>query len=163
LTLAGVAAFLFIFSRSWRTVGLAVLPVSAALALLFGGMGHAGMSLGIATSMFASLTVGIGVDFALHFQHAYSNAQRRGLDRAGALLATLGGAGRAIRWNVVVLAAGFSVLVLSDLAPNRALGILLATAMGVCYATTLLLLPQLLPGAKCVASAPRVGPQGLEE
>ncbi|MBW2274103.1 MAG: MMPL family transporter [Deltaproteobacteria bacterium] len=164
LTLVGVAALLFLFSRSASTVGLAMLPVASALALLFGGMGYAGLSLGIATSMFASLTVGIGVDFALHFQHAYQSARRRGEECRDALLTTLGGTGRAIRWNVGVLAAGFAVLVVSDLGPNRALGILLASAMLACYAMTLLLLPLLLPRVRSAAvSAPRVGAQGLEE
>jgi predicted RND superfamily exporter protein len=163
LTLIGVAALLLLYSRSVTTVGLTVLPVLAALVLLFGGMGYAGLSLGIATSMFASLTVGIGVDFALHFQHGYRSARRRGEEHAAALRATLGGPGRAIRWNVGVLAAGFSVLVVSDLGPNRALGILLASAMLACYAMTLLLLPLLLLRAGGAASAPRVGAQGLEE
>jgi len=155
LTLAGVAALLFLFSRRASTVGLAVLPVAAALVLLFGGMGYGGMSLGIATSMFASLTVGIGVDFALHFQHAYQSARRRGQDHTGALVATLGGTGRAIRWNVGVLALGFTVLVASELGPNRALGILLAAAMLASYAMTLLLLPRLLPRA---GASPRQPP-----
>jgi len=144
LTVAGVGLILLISSRSGRTLGLALLPVLAALLILFGGMGYAGMSLGIATSMFASLTVGIGVDFALHFQHAYGIARRREPDHVRALRATLQGAGTALRWNVGVLALGFSVLMLSTLGPNRALGVLLAAAMLVCYATTLLLLPQLL-------------------
>ena len=92
----------------------------------------------------ATRTVGVGVDFALHIQHMYTREREGGVAHAAALAATLAKAGRAIRWNVGVLAVGFSVLALSELAPNRALGILLGLAMGVCYAMTLLLLPQLL-------------------
>jgi len=144
LTLAGVALVLLLLSRRFAVVALAIAPVAASLAVLFGAMGYAGVPLGIATSMFASLTVGVGVDFALHVQHTYAQEREHGTAHAAALAATLAKAGRAIRWNVGVLAVGFSVLTLSELAPNRALGILLGAAMLVCYAMTLLLLPQLL-------------------
>jgi hypothetical protein len=53
-------------------------------------------------------------------------------------------AGRGVAWNAIVLAAGFFVLNLSSLKPNHSLGILLATAMVVCYAATFMLLPRLL-------------------
>lgn len=53
-------------------------------------------------------------------------------------------AGRAVRWNAVVLSLGFLVLTLSVLKPNHSLGLLLAAAMATCYATTLLFLPSLL-------------------
>jgi predicted RND superfamily exporter protein len=144
LALVGVALVLVLLSRSLSLVAVVIAPVAAALLVLFGIMGYAGMSLGIATSMFASLTVGVGVDFALHVQHTYARERAGGAAHRGALSTTLAQTGRAIRWNVGVLAAGFSVLALSQLAPNRALGMLLGAAMLVCYAMTLLLLPQLL-------------------
>jgi predicted RND superfamily exporter protein len=57
---------------------------------------------------------------------------------------SLATAGRAVRWNAVVLGLGFLVLTFSALPPNRVLGLLLAAAMLAAYLMTVLLLPRLL-------------------
>jgi predicted RND superfamily exporter protein len=119
-------------------------PVLAATLLLFGALGYAGVPLGIATSMFAALTLGAGVDFALHYVHAYRRERRAGRPHDEAVLATLRTAGRGVLWNAVVLACGFSVLAVSAIKPNASLGLLLAAAMLVSYATTVGLLPEIL-------------------
>lgn len=124
--------------------GLAVLlPAAAACCLVFAGMGYLGIPLGIATSMFGSLAIGVGVDFGFHFVHRYQHERRRGADGPRSLAATLAAAGRAIRWSAVVLSLGFAVLWLSDLRPNHSLGLLLAAAMAATYLLTLLALPAL--------------------
>lgn len=135
------------FARGWAGL-IAMAPVAAALVLLFGGMGYAGLHLGVATSMFASLTVGIGVDFGIHFLHTYQRERAGGSDWEQATRATLVKTGRALRWNALVLGVGFLVLTLSSLKPNHSLGLLLAAAMLACYASTLLLLPRLLQISK---------------
>jgi hypothetical protein len=102
------------------------------------------MPLGIATSMFAALAVGEGVDFAIHVVERYRRERSFGVEHARAVEDTVEKAGRGIAWNAIVLAAGFFVLDLSSLKPNHSLGILLASAMMVCYAATFMLLPRLL-------------------
>jgi predicted RND superfamily exporter protein len=152
LTVAGV---LLVFSRQLRAL-LAMVPVLAASAALFGFMGLAGIELGIATSMFASLTVGVGVDFGIHFLHRFDRERATGLGHGEAIRATIEKAGRALFWNAVALAGGFSVLAASSLKPNHALGLLLAGAMLACYAGCMLLLPYLLrlgSGAAALAVA----------
>ena len=142
-TLLSVAAVLAVFfTRGWVSL-VAMVPVTAATVFLFGAMGILGVPLGIATSMFASLTVGVGVDFGIHFLHRYREERRQGASDADALLATVEQTGRALRWNALVLALGFLVLTLSSLKPNHSLGFLLAAAMLACYLATLLFLPRL--------------------
>jgi predicted RND superfamily exporter protein len=143
-TLLGVGLLLTAFFGSSRAAMALMLPVAAALPILLGAMGYAGIPLGIATTMFTALTVGVGVDFALHFSHAYTREIRDGCRGEQALSRTLASAGRAIRWNATVLSVGFLVLTFSDLNPNHNLGLLLAGAMVTCYVTTLLLAPYLL-------------------
>ncbi len=123
--------------------GVAMAPVTAATAFVLGAMGLLGVPLGIATSMFASLTVGVGVDFGIHFLHGYRVLRDSGADDAAALRATVERTGRALRWNALVLSLGFLVLSLSSLKPNHSLGLLLASAMLSCYIAALLLLPGL--------------------
>ncbi len=141
--LAGVFTLLALVFRDLRRAAIIVLPLILALVLLLGAMGWIGVPLGIATSMFSALAIGVGVDFALHFVHAYERARDSGNGHRDALRETMQSSGRAIRWNAVVLGLGFLVLTLSVLKPNHSLGMLLCAAMLACYAMTLLLLPRL--------------------
>ncbi len=138
-----IALLLLAFTRRFRAL-LAVVPVSAASLGLFGVMGLAGITLGVATSMFASLAVGVGVDFGIHFLHRYDRERLAGSDFAAAIRATFDVTGRALLWNAIVLVAGFSVLIASSLKPNHSLGLLLVGATLACYGATLLGLPLLL-------------------
>ncbi len=143
-TAAGVGLLLVVAFRGLGAAAVVMAPLLSGIAILLGAMGYAGIPLGIATSMFVAVTIGVAVDFAVHFSHAYRRGRRAGLAHEPALTATLASAGRAIRWNAVILALGLSVLALSALKPNRSLGLLLSTAMITCYGTTLVLLPRLL-------------------
>jgi predicted RND superfamily exporter protein len=127
--------------RAW----VAMVPVLATLVMVFGAMGYAGIPLGIATSMFAALSVGIGVDFGVHFLHRFQRARTRGLDPSSATVDAFGSTGTVLGWNAFVLAIGFMVLTLSSMKPNHDLGLLLSAAILACYVSAVLLLPRLLP------------------
>ncbi len=139
-----IAAMLLAALRSARRTAVVLAPVVAATLLLFGGLGAAGVPLGIATSMFAALNLGAGVDFAVQYAFAYRRERRAGLAHAAAVAATLGTTGRGLRWNAVVLSLGIAVLGFSAIKPSASLGLLLALAMLVSYACTLALFPLLL-------------------
>jgi len=95
-------------------------------------------------AVLSSLTLGLAVDFAIHF-----------LARARTLYAEHGSweataphmfsePARAITRNIVVIAAGFLPLLLAPLVPYQTVGILLATILLVSGATTLVILPALM-------------------
>jgi predicted RND superfamily exporter protein len=155
LTFLAIAALLAFTQRPFgKSVLIVMFPVAAATLLVFAGMGYSGTPLGVATSMFASLALGIGVDFGLHFIHGYQQERGRGLDDRAALVFTMAKAGKALRWSSVVLALGFLVLALSSLRPNHSLGLLLAASMAASYVMTLLLLPSLAGRLAKERSAP---------
>ncbi len=150
-TMLQISLLLLVVLRSLRLTATALAPVLAAALIMFAVLGYGGIPLGIATSMFAAVNLGAGVDFALHFVHAYRREYRdggEGIDHAAAheqaVLATLRTGGRGLLWNALVLAFGFSVLTVSAIKPNASLGLLLALAMLVSYGTTLIFLPELL-------------------
>jgi len=148
LTFLATALLLLAMERlAWRPALVVLLPVSTAALLVFAVMGYLGVPLGVATSMFASLTIGVGIDFSLHFLHTYRQERDRAGEHRAALAATLAKTGKALRWSVIALAFGFAVLTFSDLRPNRSLGALLAGAMVASYAMTMLLLPGLVSWA----------------
>ncbi len=138
-----IAAVLGLAFRHPLHTVLVLLPVAGAALLVLGTMGYLGMPLGVASSMFVGLTLGVGVDFGCHFIAGFEHWRRRTESRK-ALARTEQSAGKAIRWNALVLALGFLVLALSALAPNRGLGLLLAAALIASFALTRLLLPPLL-------------------
>jgi predicted RND superfamily exporter protein len=139
-----IAAMLGAALRSARLTAAVMVPVLAATLLLFGGLGYGGVPLGIATSMFAALSLGAGVDFAVQYYFAYRRESERGGGDGDTVAATLATTGRGLRWNAVVLSCGLLVLTCSAIRPNASLGLLLAASMLVSYATTLILLPVLL-------------------
>jgi len=147
-TLLGVGLLLLIAFRDLRATFIVILPALGGALGVFALMGLLGIPLGIATSMFAALSIGVGVDFGLHLVHRYQYERSQGADHDDSVANTWAITGRAVSWNALVLSAGFLVLTLSSMPPNRRLGILLAAAVACCYLMTLLLLPKLMQKLK---------------
>jgi predicted RND superfamily exporter protein len=147
-TLVGVGLLLLLVNRSpWLTL-VQLVPPAAAAWLVLSAMGYAGVPLGIATSMFTALTLGVGVDLALHVTYAYRDRRRPGpeggLEPAAAVRAAFEGTAAGRRWSTAVLALGFLVLTVSAFGPSHDLGILLSGAMLASYLTTSLFVPWML-------------------
>lgn len=127
LALAVNLAIVALLFRSWR-MGLAcVLPTAVAVAWTFGLMGWLGMSLGVATSMFCAVTLGIGVDYGIHFLERFRAAGAAGDARPD--LAASAEAGPAILVDTLAIALGFGLLAFSQVPTNRWLGLLVAIAL----------------------------------
>ncbi len=138
-----VGAVLLVMTRPGGML-LCLVPVAVGVVVVLGAMGYARIPLGIATSMFAGLTVGVGVDFGIHLLHRYRLERSRGRSPDRAVEAAVETAGTAIGWDALVLAAGFLVLMFSAVRPNHSLGVLLAAAMAACSAGAMLFSPRLL-------------------
>ncbi len=123
---------------------IAVLPVAFSLLLVLAALALAGTPLGIANSMFAGIALGIGLDFAIHLTSAYRQKLGEGMPAAEAMRTTLELTGPAICVSAASITAGFSVLLLSEIAPNVQLGVMICLCLLTCAATTLLLIPSLL-------------------
>jgi uncharacterized protein len=110
----------------------------------FAVMGWADVPLGVATSMFAGMTLGIGVDYAIHLIERYRLARETGPSTNNAILEAVATAGPAILIDGIAVAAGFGILVLSQVPSNAKLGALLTVSIIACLLSTLVLLPPLL-------------------
>jgi predicted RND superfamily exporter protein len=130
--------------RSMRMGLIAILPVAFSLLLVLAALALAGTPLGIANSMFAGIALGIGLDFAIHMTTTYRESLRQGMPAAEALRSTLEITGPAICVSAASITAGFSVLLLSEIAPNVQLGVMICLCLLTCAVTTLLLIPALL-------------------
>ena len=133
-----------ILLRSVRIGLIAILPVAFSLLLVFAMLALAGTPLGIANSMFAGIALGIGLDFAIHLATAYRQKLRQGMPAGEALRSTLELTGPAVCVSAASITAGFSVLMLSQIAPNVQLGFMICLCLLTCAVSTLLLIPNLL-------------------
>jgi len=129
---------------------IAVLPVAFSLLLVLAALALTGTPLGIANSMFAGIALGIGLDFAIHLTTSYRQKLRQGLPAMEALRITLELSGPAVCVSAASITAGFSVLLLSGIAPNVQLGVMICLCLLSCAVTTLLLIPSLLRLLKVV-------------
>ncbi len=130
--------------RSVRMGLIAVLPVAFSLLLVLAALAIAGTPLGIANSMFAGIALGIGLDFAIHLATAYRQRLSQGIPASEALRSTIEVTGPAVCVSAASITAGFSVLMLSEIAPNVQLGVMICLCLVTCAVTTLLLIPSLL-------------------
>jgi len=106
-----------------------------------------GISLGIATSMFAAIGLGIGSDYALHL------GDRFDLHTRGAAAATAPGAtsdvGESILTSAAAVCGAMSVLMLSASPPNRMLGLLIMLCLACCAVITLVAFPAMVQVTRC--------------
>lgn len=128
IALLGVFAIIAFLYRSPRLALAALFPVSLSAVWLLGALGWAGIPLGVATSMFFAIALGLGVDSqSIHFLDRYRKLQEAGSDRLVEL--TLDEVGPAIAVNTLAVAAGFGLLMISAVPANARLGLLITCAL----------------------------------
>jgi predicted RND superfamily exporter protein len=144
LSLVGIVVVTAILARSLAWGFFCVLPSAFAVLVNFAVMGWSGTPLGVATSMFAGMTLGIGVDFAIHFIERLRLMCSRGFSREAALIDAGVQVGPAILIDALAVALGFGVMVISRVPANARLGALVVLSLINCVIATLILLPALL-------------------
>jgi hypothetical protein len=143
-SLLGIFAVTALLGRSLRCGLYAVIPCALSVLLNFAMMGWLNIPLGVATSMFAAMTLGIGVDFAVHVLEGFTASRHHGLPPDAALAESMGRTGPAVAINGAAIALGFGVLVLSQVPANARLGGLTILGLASCLVASLVLLPLLL-------------------
>ena len=124
---------------------LAAMPVSMAVLLIYAVMGYTGIWLGVATSMFAAIAIGTGVDFAVHVLDRIVVAVREeGQSIDEALADLFPSTGRALLFNSSAVIVGFGVLTLSDVPPLVWFGTLVTVAAIASFLASLTLLPAIV-------------------
>lgn len=154
LSFIGIFVIASLLGRSLRWGFYCSFPPVFAVALIFGVMGHFSIPLGVATSMFAGMTLGVGVDFAIHYLTFYDRGRKEGRNHKSSLFHALTHAGPAILIDGLAVGLGFGVLVLSQLAGNARLGGLLALSIFACLLATLFILPAIQSLFAARASSP---------
>ncbi len=106
LALSLVFSLLLVELRSFKLAVSSITPVSITLLILFGFMGYRSIPLNVTTVVMAAITIGVGIDYAIH----YANLHRRfGRDEAMKL------ASGPIFANALGFALGYTSMLLSPL------------------------------------------------
>jgi predicted RND superfamily exporter protein len=123
---------------------IGIAPLSISVLINFAVMGFAGIKLNLGTSMVASVSVGVGIDYTIHCLEAYKREYRASNGTGTFLWRTFISSGKAIIINAVSVGAGFAVLFFSRFNMLADLGLLIAITMFSSALVSLTVLPALL-------------------
>lgn len=122
---------------------LSMIPLSVTIAFIYGLIGLVGKDYDMPVAVLSSLTLGMSIDFAIHYLQRCRECYREtGSWPQAAVLMSLAPS-RAIARNAVVIAVGFLPLLLAPLVPYRTVGAFLAIIMAVSAVATVVILPSL--------------------
>jgi hypothetical protein len=121
-----------------------IIPLSLAILINFGVMGLTGIKLNVATAMIASIAIGIGIDYSIHFLARYRIERAETDDPREVTKRSILTTGKAISYNAFAVGAGFAVLIASNFNPLRYVGVLVALTMLTSSLAAMTVLPVLL-------------------
>lgn len=123
---------------------IGIVPILLTLLVIFGFMGYTKIPLDVATVLVGSISIGIGIDYSIHFLNRFRKETKSGKNIYDALNETLKTSGRAIIINVITVCGGFLVLVFANLIPLQRFGILVAITMVSSGLGALVILPAIM-------------------
>ena len=133
----------FAYGSPWAGL-YSALCIALPLLINFSVMGFLHIPLDVATAMVSSISIGIGIDYIIHYMSAYRRELRSNQNMwNGVSIRTVRSCGKAIIYNAVSVAFGFSVIFLSNFKPLTYLGSLIFLSMLTSSLVSLTILPVL--------------------
>jgi len=140
-----VVLVLMVFLFRSIPLGLvSMIPLSVAILFAYGLLGFIGKDYDMPIAVCSSLSLGLAIDFAIHFVHRYRERVSSTGDLTRANQAVFGLPARAIARNAFVIILGFLPLTVSSLTPYVTVGLFFATLMVFSALATLMVLPALM-------------------
>jgi predicted RND superfamily exporter protein len=123
---------------------LCMIPLSITIAVIYGVIGLIGKDYDMPVAVLSALTLGMAVDFAIHFLERARASYRTTGSWKESTSVMFGEPAQAITRNVLVIAIGFLPLLAAPLIPYKTVGIFLCAIMLLSGVVTLLVLPAVL-------------------
>lgn len=139
-----VFIMMMLLFRSIKYGILAMLPLTFTITMIYGLVGWLGKAYDMPIAVLSALTLGLSIDFAIHFIQRVRELETEKQSLSAALSDMFQEPSRAIARNAIVIAIGFTPLLLSPLMPYITVGFFLASIMILSALVTLVLLPALL-------------------
>jgi len=144
VSFVGVFLMLVLLFRSLVDAIIGIVPLVITVTTNFAVMVLTGIPLNMGTALIASVIIGVGVDYSIHFIHRYRLESKRTGDMESTIQVTMDTSGRAILFNAFSVGGGFAILLASSFMPLVYLGLLLPLVMVVNALAALCVIPALL-------------------
>ncbi|MCB2231610.1 MMPL family transporter [bacterium] len=138
---------IFLF-RSIKWGFISMLPLTITIMAIYAFIGYIGKPYDMPVAVLSALTLGLSIDFAIHFIQRMRMIYDRTQSFDEAYHEIFEGAGRAISRNVLVIAIGFVPMLFSNLVPYITVGSFFLAIMIVSGLVTMLLLPAITQAFK---------------
>ncbi|MFT4581452.1 MAG: putative RND superfamily exporter protein [Gammaproteobacteria bacterium] len=141
---------LSILFGSLRVGAVALIPNLLPIAAFFGILGATGITLNLATSLVATVALGIAVDDSIHYFSRFNTESRRLANEQLGVARAIAAIIRPVTFTTAALCAGFLALLISDLQSQVEFGVLAAMTLFLAWLVDLTLSPALSSGLRFV-------------
>lgn len=139
-----VLIMMLVLFRSWWFGVLAMLPLTVTITFIYGMIGWVGKDYDMPVAILSAMTLGLSIDFAIHFLERGRDIYKEAGNWKDTSVRMFREPAKAISRNAIVIALGFTPLLLAPLVPYRTVGFFLAMIMLVSWLATLFILPALV-------------------
>ncbi|MBI3014225.1 MAG: MMPL family transporter [Candidatus Tectomicrobia bacterium] len=145
-----IASCIFVFFllildyRSPRWGVVSFLPLLFTVVLIYGAVGFVRKDFDMPISVLSTLSLGLAIDFAIHFVSRFQQRYRETRDLKGSLVWTAARPGRGIVRNAFLFASGFAVMLFAGLTPYITVGAFMIAIMLLSALATVVYLPALI-------------------
>ncbi len=133
-----------IFMRSFRYALASIIPILLVIAWLYASMVLLGSSLNVVTATLGAISIGIGIDFSVHFTMRFREEMEREPSWEKAMAVAGIGTGGALLASAFSSVVGFSILAFAPMPLFASYGLLTAVMIALASMASLLVLPSLL-------------------
>lgn len=139
-----ILLMLLILFRSFKLAIIGTIPNVFTAFFILGSMGLLNIPLDIMTITIAAITIGIGVDYAIHYIHRFKKEIKNNTNYPDATYTVQTTVGKALYYTSVTITIGFMILTSSSFKPSIYFGLFTSIAMLVSLLATFTIIPLLL-------------------
>lgn len=139
-----VFVMMIVLFRSLVKAVISMIPLSVTILFIYSLLGFFGKDYDMPVAVLSALTLGLSIDFAIHFIQRAAEIQKTQGDWQAVAEEMFGGPGRAIVRNALVIAIGFLPLLAAPLIPYKTVGFFMFMIMAVSTIATLLIIPAII-------------------
>jgi len=110
---------------------LAMIPLTVTISFIYGLIGIVGKDYDMPVAILSALTLGLSIDFAIHFLERAREEQKKLGSWKAASVEMFKEPAKAISRNAIAISVGFTPLLVAPLVPYKTVGFFLATIMAV--------------------------------
>lgn len=139
-----VFVMMIVLFRSLVKAVISMIPLSVTILFIYSLLGFFGKDYDMPVAVLSALTLGLSIDFAIHFIQRAAEIQKKQADWKVVAQEMFGGPGRAIVRNALVIAIGFLPLLAAPLIPYKTVGFFMFMIMAVSTVATILIIPAII-------------------